>query len=62
MGLGPREFLIIFLVVLILFGSKRIPEVFRSFGSGIKEFKKAASDIQKEIETAQKDESPSPRG
>lgn len=62
MGLGSKEILIIFLVVLVLFGAKRIPEVFKAFGSGIKEFKKAASDIEKEIASAQKDEPPAPRG
>jgi len=51
-SLGHTEILVIFLVVLLLFGAKRIPEVFKALGSGIKEFKKAASDIEKEIESA----------
>lgn len=38
---GPLEILIIFLVVLLLFGGKKLPEVGRALGEGIKEFKKA---------------------
>jgi len=55
-SLGHTEILIIFVVVLLLFGAKRIPEVFKALGSGIKEFKKAASDIEKEIEAAGQDD------
>ena len=45
---GPMELLLIFLVVLLLFGAKRIPEIARGLGQGIKEFKKTFSDITKE--------------
>ena len=38
---GPLELLVIFLVVLLLFGGKKLPEVGRALGEGIKEFKKA---------------------
>lgn len=38
---GPLEILIIFLVVLLLFGGKKLPEVGRALGEGIKEFKRA---------------------
>ena len=48
---GP-EILIIFLIVLLLFGAKRLPELFRSFGKSIKEFKKATSDIEDEVRSA----------
>ncbi len=51
-NVGPWEVLLIFLVVLILFGAKRLPELFRSFGQSIKEFKKATQDIQSEVEAA----------
>jgi sec-independent protein translocase protein TatA len=54
---GPEIFLI-FLVVLLLFGAKRLPELFRSFGKSIKEFKKATSEIEDDIRTAM-DEDPS---
>ncbi len=48
---GP-EILLIFLIVLLLFGAKRLPELFRSFGKSLKEFKKATSDIEDDIRTA----------
>ena len=38
---GPFELLVIFLVVLLLFGGKKLPEVGRALGEGIREFKKA---------------------
>lgn len=43
-GIGIREILIILVVVLLLFGGKKIPELMRGLGSGIKEFKNAAKD------------------
>lgn len=45
MDIGFREILLILLIILILFGAKRIPEMMRSMGQGVKEFKKAAKDI-----------------
>lgn len=53
-GLGMWEVLLIFLVVLVLFGAKKIPELARGMGKGIREFKEATSDIQRDIETASK--------
>ena len=38
---GPLELVVIFLLVLLLFGGKKLPEVGRALGEGIKEFKKA---------------------
>lgn len=52
---GP-EILLIFLIVLLLFGAKRLPELFRSFGKSIREFKKATSEIEDDIRTAMDDE------
>jgi sec-independent protein translocase protein TatA len=46
------ELLIIFLVVLLLFGAKRIPEMARGLGKGIREFRGAVKDVQDEVETA----------
>jgi sec-independent protein translocase protein TatA len=40
---GPFELLLIFLVILLLFGAKRLPEIGRSLGDTIREFKKALS-------------------
>lgn len=46
---GPMEIGIIFLIVLVLFGAKRIPEVARGLGKGIREFKSATSEISREL-------------
>lgn len=44
MGLGPKEILIIAVIILLLFGGKKIPELMKGLGSGIKEFKKSVKD------------------
>jgi sec-independent protein translocase protein TatA len=46
---GPEIFVIL-LVVLLLFGSKKIPEFARGIGKGMREFRKATDDIKKEID------------
>ena len=51
-NLNTPEIILIFLVVLLLFGAKRLPELFRSFGKSIREFKKATSEIEDDIRTA----------
>ena len=56
-NLRAPEIILIFLVVLLLFGAKRLPELFRSFGKSIREFKKATSEIEDDIRTAM-DEGP----
>ena len=43
-GMGPEKILLLGLVVLLLFGAKRIPEIGSSFGKGIREFKKSIGD------------------
>jgi len=48
-SLGPFEILAILLVVLLLFGAKRIPEIARGLGKGIREFKDATNDIKQEL-------------
>lgn len=59
-NLNTPEIILIFLVVLLLFGAKRLPELFRSLGKSIKEFKKATSEIEDDIRTAMdSDEQPS---
>jgi len=45
MHIGPGEIIFVLLVVLLLYGSKRLPEVARSLGAAIKEFKKAGKTI-----------------
>jgi sec-independent protein translocase protein TatA len=54
-GLGGWEILLILLVLLIFFGAKRIPELARGLGKGIREFKDATKDIKDEIEEGVKD-------
>jgi len=49
MGIGISEIFLILLVALLLFGSKKLPEVAQGLGKGLREFKKAADDIKKEI-------------
>ena len=48
---GGWELLIMALIFVIFFGANRIPEIFRGFGKGIREFKEASKEIQKEIES-----------
>ncbi len=51
-GLGYQELLLILVIVLILFGANRLPELARSLGSSVKEFKKGVTDVSKEDSTA----------
>ena len=51
---GTGELLIIFLVILLLFGAKRLPELARGLGKGINEFKDAVETGKKEILDAEK--------
>lgn len=53
-GLGQWELLVIFLVVLLLFGARRIPEMAQGLGKGIKEFRKAMRDVQEEVDVSPK--------
>ncbi len=54
-GLGGWEILLILLVLLIFFGAKRIPDLARGLGKGIREFKDATKEIKDEIEDGVKD-------
>ena len=49
-GLGTTELLILMLVMVLLFGSARIPQLARSMGKSITEFKKGMRDVENEIE------------
>jgi sec-independent protein translocase protein TatA len=51
-ALGLPELLIIFFVILLLFGAKRLPELAAGLGKGLREFKKAANDVKEELEDA----------
>ena len=51
-GLGPTELIIIFLIILLVFGAKRIPEIAQGLGKGITEFKKAAREVTDEFDSS----------
>ncbi len=49
-NLGGGEILLILLFILIFFGAKKIPDLAQGLGKGIREFRKAARDIQEDVE------------
>jgi Tat protein translocase TatB subunit len=51
-SLGISELLVIFVIVLVFFGPKRMPEVARSLGSAMREFRRSLNQIQRELEEA----------
>lgn len=51
-GIGTTEVLIIFFAILLLFGAKKLPELARGMGKSIKEFKKAAHEVEEDIRTS----------
>lgn len=54
-NLGGGEIFVVLMVVLLFFGSKRIPEVARNLGRGMRQFRNAANDIQRDITDSVKD-------
>lgn len=56
--LGGWEIVLILAVVLILFGAKKLPELAKGLGTGIKEFKKATREVSEEINHAMDDTTP----
>ncbi|HRE40757.1 MAG TPA: twin-arginine translocase TatA/TatE family subunit [Ignavibacteria bacterium] len=55
-GLGTPEIILIVIVILVLFGAKKIPELMQGLGKGVKEFKKATTDIEKDINSSTTDD------
>jgi sec-independent protein translocase protein TatA len=56
-GLGYQELLIILVIVLVLFGANRLPELARSLGSSVKEFKKGVNEpVKDDVAAARKEE------
>ena len=49
-GLGMQEVLLIALVVLLFFGGKKIPELMKGLGKGVRSFKEGMNNVEKEIE------------
>ncbi len=55
-NLGAGEIILILLVILILFGAKKIPELAQGLGKGMREFKKAVKDVEEDIKSVEGDE------
>jgi sec-independent protein translocase protein TatA len=55
LNLGGQEMIIIFVVILLLFGAKKIPELARGLGKSMGEFKKAREEFEREITRAEDD-------
>ena len=60
MNLGGGEIFIILLVVLIFFGAKRIPELAKGLGKGMREFKDAMNGVENEVRNAANSNTPPP--
>lgn len=54
MNLGAPEILLVMLVILIFFGPKKIPDLARGLGKGLREFRKVSQEIREDIETGLK--------
>ena len=54
-GLGWGEIILIVLVILLLFGGKKIPELMKGIGKGVRSFKKGMSGVEDEIDDIKKD-------
>ena len=50
-GIGTSELLLLMVIVLLVFGAKRLPEIGMSVGKGIRQFKRSLNEIQRNIET-----------
>ncbi len=57
-GVGGSEWIFIILIVLLLFGGKKIPELMRGLGKGIREFNDAKNKVSTELEEGMKDNGP----
>ncbi len=55
-SIGPKEILLILLIIVIIFGAKRLPELGRAMGEGIKNFKKSISSKEEKKETEKPEE------
>ena len=55
MSLGPWEIVLILLVIILIFGGKKIPELARGLGKGLREFKKTTREIKDEVDTGRED-------
>ncbi|HED09215.1 MAG TPA: twin-arginine translocase TatA/TatE family subunit [Caldithrix abyssi] len=53
-GIGTTELIVILFIILLVFGSKKLPELARGLGRGINEFKRATQEIQEELDVSGK--------
>ncbi len=60
-GVGWQEILLIVLIVLLLFGAKRIPEVMRSIGKGVRELKQGMKDVDSPASPEEKKDDKGPK-
>src|ERR1041385_9138644 len=58
--LGGWEIILIMAVILLLFGAKKLPELAKGLGTGIKEFKKATTDVQRDLQSGWGKKNPPP--
>ena len=56
LGLGGQEIILVFLVILLLFGGSKIPELMRGLGKGIREFNSARANVEDELRKGMHDE------
>lgn len=56
-NIGTMEIVVIVFVIILLFGAKKIPELFQGLGKGVKEFKKAMNEVESEISKTPTDKS-----
>ncbi len=54
-NIGMGEILLIMVFIIVFFGAKKIPEIAKGLGAGIREFRKAARDIQEEVQNNSKE-------
>ena len=54
-GLGPQELIVVAVVILVLFGGRKIPELMRGLGQGIREFNNAKANIESEVKESMKE-------
>lgn len=60
---GPQELLLVLLIVVIIFGAKKLPELGKSLGDGIRNFKKSMNDANKDDSSSDKNNPPDkPKG
>lgn len=55
-GLGPQEVILILIIALIIFGPKKLPEIGRSIGNGLRELRKASREMMNSIEEPEDDQ------